>query len=289
MSPQDSPAAVEYKYLLDATGSRQYALKSEDGRPTRHITVATPVGAGSLKPNETVYAFAEGAATTFSGGGMVLAATVYKITTDSDAIAKDMRQAAVEYAVDFSMGGDKGVTYKLTPASEIALKQAGIGDDFPREISGTMSGNGFDERVTGGGLIVPAAKGMGVEMPFPPQHEDGAKFARAAIDKSNVEKPNAANDTATPRAGFYKSDAQTLVEVKDLGAGETLRLVFNFESRRVTEVFTGKAEAALGSYGFAAYDEDALKTAFDRLVELKGTPRALETSKPSRVPASKPA
>jgi hypothetical protein len=284
MASQDSPAAVEYKYLLDATGARQYALKSEDGRPTRHITVATPVGAGSLKPNETIYAFAEGAATTFSGGGMVLAATVFKITTDSDAIAKDMRQAAVEYAVDFSMSGDKAVTYKLTPASEIALKQAGIGDDFPRELAGAMSGNGFDERVTGGGLIVPAAKGMGVEMPFPPQHEDGAKFARAAIAKQD-----ASNDTQTPRAGFYKSDAQTLVEVKDLGSGETLRLVFNFESRRVTEVFTGKAEAALGSYGFAAYDEDALKTAFDKLVELKGTPRALENTKPVRVQATKPA
>ncbi len=130
---------------------------------------------------------------------------------------------------------------------------------------------------------MPAAKGMGVEMPFPPQHEDGAKFVRAA-----VEKTSSANDASAPRAGFYKADAQTLVEVKDLGAGESLRLVFNFESRRVTEVFTGKAEAALGSYGFSAYDEDALKTAFDRLVELKGTPRALETAKPARLATAKP-
>ncbi len=285
MGSPDSHAAVEYKYLLDGTGSRQYALRIEDGRPTKKVTVATPVGAGSLKPDETVYAFAEGASTTFSGGGMVLSATVYKISTDSDGIPKDMRQAAIEYAVDFSMNGDKGVTYKLTPNSEMALQQAGIGDDFPRELSGSIAGNGFDEQVTGSGLIMPGVKSMGVELPFPPQHESGANLARAAIE--NAAAPPA-NDPAAPRAGFYKSDAQTLVEVKDLGSGETLRLVFNFESRRVTEVFTGKAEAALGSYGFAAYDEDALKTAFDKLVELKGTPRALETAAPARLATVKP-
>ena len=283
MGSPDSPAAVEYKYLLDGTGSRQYALRIEDGRATKKITVATPVGAGSLKPDETIYAFAEGASTTFSGGGMVLSATVYKISTDSDGIPKDMRQAAVEYAVDFSMSGDKGVTYKLLPNSEMALQQAGIGDDFPRELSGNIAGNGFDEKVTGSGLIMPGVKSMGVELPFPPQHESGANLARAAIEN---ETP--ANDVARPRAGFYKSDAQTLVEVKDLGSGESLRLVFNFESRRVTEIFTGKAEAALGSYGFTAYNEDALKAAFDKLVELKGTPRALETAKPARLATAKP-
>jgi hypothetical protein len=285
MSSPDSPSTVDYKYLLDATGSRQYAVKVEDGRPTKKITVATPVGAGALQPNETIYAFAEGAATTYNAGGMSLAATVYKITTGSDGIPKDLRQASVEFAVSFSMGGDKGVTYKLSPASEAALAQAGIGADFPRELSGTMAGNGFNERETTGGLIVPAGKSsFGADLPFPPQHEAGANFARAA-----VENETPANDAARPRAGFYKSDAQTLVEVKDLGAGETLRLVFNFESRRVTEVFTGKAEAALGSYGFDAYDPDALKNAFDKLVELKGSPRAPENSKPARLATAKPA
>lgn len=285
MASPDSPAAVDYKFLLDATGARQYALKIEDGRPSKKVTVASPVGAGSLQPNETIYAFAENAATTFNAGGMALSATVYKITTGSDGIPKDLRQASVEFAVCFSMSGDKGVTYTLTPGSEAALAQAGIGADFPRELSGTMAGNGFDERETTGGLIVPAGKSaFNADLPFPPQHEAGANFARAA-----VENENPANDASRPRAGFYKSDAQTLVEVKDLGSGETLRLVFNFESRRVTEVFTGKAEAALGSYGFAAYDEDALKNAFDKLVELKGTPRALENAKPTRVATAKPA
>ena len=284
MASTDSPSAVDYKFLLDATGARQYALKIEDGRPSKKITVATPVGAGALQPNETVYAFAEGGATTFNAGGMALATTVYKITTGSDGIPKDMRQASVEFAVSFSMGGDKGVTYKLSPASEAALTQAGIGADFPREISGTLAGNGFDERETTGGLIMPAAKSaFGADLPFPPQHEEGAKFARAA-----VEHETPANDAAKPRAGFYKADAQTLVEVKDLGAGESLRLVFNFESRRVTEIFSGKAEAALGSYGFDAYDADALKTAFDKLVELKGAPRAPENSKPARLATAKP-
>lgn len=285
MSSPDSPSSVGYKFLLDATGARQYALKMEDGRPSKKITVATPVGAGSLQPNEIVYAFAENGATTFNAGGMALATTVYKITTGSDGIPKDLRQASVEFAVSFSMAGDKGVTYKLSPASEAALAQAGIGADFPREISGTLSGNGFDERETTGGLIVPAAEksAFGADLPFPPQHEAGAKLARAA-----VENETPANDAAAPRAGFYKADAQTLVEVKDLGQGESLRLVFNFESRRVTEIFTGKAEAALGSYGFDAYDPDALKTAFDKLVELKGNPRAPENSKPAKLATARP-
>ena len=285
MASTDSPSAVDYKYLLDATGSRQYALRVEDGRPTKKVTVATPVGAGALKPNETIYAFAEETAMSYATGGMVLGATLYKIVTDSDGIPKDMRQASVEFAVEFSMGADKGVTYKLTPGSDVALAQANIGDDFPRELTGSLAGNGFDEKVTGGGLIVPSTKSMGIDMPFPPQHETGASFVRAAVENANP----AANDAARPAAGFYKSDAQTLVEVKDLGAGESLRLVFNFESRRVTEIFTGKAEAALGSYGFDAYDADALKNAFDKLVELKGAPRTLENSKPARVPAAKPA
>lgn len=81
------------------------------------------------------------------------------------------------------------------------------------------------------------------------------------------------------------ADDQTLVVTKKLDAlGGQLKLVFNFEARRVTEIFTTYAmgervpQAAMLSHRFEDYDAEALKTAFDALVALGGRPRPVQST-----------
>lgn len=89
------------------------------------------------------------------------------------------------------------------------------------------------------------------------------------------------------RDRFTAPDAQTLVETKPLDAqGSRLRLVFNFETRRVTEIYdsaTGRDAAAMTSHSFDDYDPDSLKSAFERLAQLGGHPKPLSGHKPASI------
>ncbi|MBI1215305.1 MAG: hypothetical protein GC185_05730 [Alphaproteobacteria bacterium] len=95
---------------------------------------------------------------------------------------------------------------------------------------------------------------------------------------------------------FVKVDEQTLSETKRLDShGNALKLVFNFESRRVTEIFTGpateeKPQGAMLSHRFDDYEPAALKAAFDKLVALGGHPRPPEAAaRLDKAPMEKPA
>jgi hypothetical protein len=99
------------------------------------------------------------------------------------------------------------------------------------------------------------------------------------------------------RERFVKADDQTLVETKPLdGQGNSLKLVFNFEARRVTEIFSSPAvegqQSAMVSHRFEDYAPQALQKAFDRLVSLGGRPRAPTAESPTqeidKAPLQKP-
>jgi hypothetical protein len=97
---------------------------------------------------------------------------------------------------------------------------------------------------------------------------------------------------ALARNNSYKVDAETLMEEKyvpDAKGGTVLKTVFNFQARRVQEIYESAPGApVVNTVPFAAYDAAALTLARDKLVRLGGSPRELETA-PEKPRLAKPA
>jgi len=271
-----------YRYLMDATGSRQYAVRYDNGmvRPPLQVFDAAEGGKGSFRPNETIFAFDDELQNKpGKDGAMIVSTVAYQITTNADGKPVNLKQIGIDYEMTFSV--DVAVpkaVYKLTPDSERRMKDSGFKETFPSTILTPLGSNGFDMRTTASGLVLPGNSAVAAA-PFLQSHPDNAALtARALLEKTVPPVAPVVPRKPAADARFHKADAQTLVEKKNLGDGETLKITFNFESRRVTESVKG---AGLTSIGFEDYDQTALESAFKTLQDMGGTPRPLEGKKPS--------
>lgn len=257
------------RFLVDATGDRQYALNFKDGKPVQPVRVFSAFeGDDAFKPNETVFAFDDGVAIgSTSAGGITVKATAYQITVGATGRPNNIKTVAVEYDAAFGMdagGAGAPALFTLRAGSKIGLRETGFSDDFPREISGAFANNTMEAEQTAGGLFLPAHE-ISTGLAFPPQHPQGANMAREGVKNA---------PEAESGAGFKMVDEQTLSETKDLGSGERLKIIFNFEAQRVNEVYTVPHQPpAITGHAFAEHDADSVDAAFNKLKELGGKPK----------------
>ncbi len=280
-----------YRYLMDANNTREYALRYEGGepRPPLDVYAALPREKG-FRPNETVFAFADDSSVQVRDGQPFVQADAFQILIGENGKPSRLTVTQVEYAVSFDTK-DKRFTkavLNVTDESKARLAAEGFLDSFPTRFVYDLD----ETQVTrANGTVTVSQKALDA-LPLPPNHGNFAFLARINKEQALAQEvvrgvkaeKNAAPVAETERAEqtsgsgreYSAPDAQTLVEKKNLGDGDTLKLVFNFESRRVTESVLGQQGVALTSHKFKDYDAEALDAAFAQLQKLGGSPRPME-------------
>jgi hypothetical protein len=176
---------------------------------------------------------------------------------------------------------DISVMFDLSPETRNLMSSQGFAQDFPKMFTHRLDAKskGIEKTRSGVTVGIEAVKAL----PFVPGHEGGAALARAAT----AEKGEAAFEPGRPKRVVRRADDQTLVETKSLGDGSVLKIVFNFESRRMTEIYEGASHrTSMTGYAFADVDRDTLEAAWTALSGLGGKPRPLEDKKFKSLKAS---
>ena len=276
-----------YRYLVDATDSRQYALRYEDGAPRPPIDVyAVMPREKGFRANEVVFALDdEFKVTTRKDGSLAVETTAYQFLTDDKGVVRKLTLTPVDFNVTLDTSAPVAMAVlTLSGDARATMAEESFAQGFPRRFTYPLE----DDQVTRApsGATVDAA--VVKTFSLPPHQKGGAFLARvgvhqavgAAIARELLPPKEQPPKTSAPAQkqgnGFSSPDAQTLVEKKDLGDGDTLKIVFNFESRRVTESVLSAKGVALTSHKFKDYDDTALESAFAQLQKLGGSPRPLE-------------
>lgn len=89
---------------------------------------------------------------------------------------------------------------------------------------------------------------------------------------------------------FTAVDEQTLAESKQLPGKDTLKILFNFSSRRVSETYevAGTKHVNQQNFSFAEYDSEALEAAREKLIALGGKPAEIRPELKGKPPLTKP-
>ncbi|MDI1228152.1 MAG: hypothetical protein PSY14_10755 [bacterium] len=276
-----------YRYLVDAANTRQYALRFDAGQPKPPFDIyAVMPRENGFRANETVFAFDDEKKITAKGDRLVAELTAYQVNIGDTGNPRKLFVASVEYDIAAEVDNAPQITLTLTEASRTQLAAEGFSADFPAAFTYQIDPENFRHKQGGGAELRP---GVLESLPVPPHQEGGAFLARISMQQKvaqaiarEVKQDAAAKNTDV--RDYAAPDAQTLVEKKTLGDGDTLKIVFNFESRRVTESVFNDKGVALASHKFADYDLDALDTAFAQLKKMGGTPRPLNDGKKPGLP-----
>lgn len=269
-----------FRYLMDANNGRQYAIQFDNGKPKKPIRVfAANPGQAKFAPNETVFALDDEFEVTMQSGKPKVSTVMTQIITGEKGEPRSLKLQGVEYDVTFTTGETSPkIVYTLSAHSAAELKNYGFDVSLPKSFSSVLQQQDMTAMLSG------AAGGVKdglANLPFPPHHYGGALIARMADPAGDV-APAApiaqARKPTPPLSPWSKADDQTLVHVKGIGNGEKLKTVFDFEARRVTEVYAGQG-AAMTGHSFAEHDPAALEDARQKLVELQGKPRPLDDKK----------
>jgi ATP-dependent Clp protease ATP-binding subunit ClpC len=175
-----------YRFLVDATDSREYAVRYNNGRPSKPLHVfAQDQREASFKRNETVFAFDDATVEyTPNGAGKVTLSTVgFQITTGPDAEPNNIKQVGLDYDVSFkATAAGLEISYKLTPASVESLEETGLDGKFPAEFKDTLDPNdpGIGRTANGQPAVTAA---LLRNLSFPPHRmSTEAIFARRSIE-----------------------------------------------------------------------------------------------------------
>ena len=278
-----------YRYLVDVADSRQFALRYEDGAPRPPVSVhAVNAKENGFGANETVFALDdEFKVTTQKDGSLKLETSAFQMLTDDKGAVRRLTVTPVDYEVTIdTSGATPQAVLTMSGDARAVMAEENFSSGFPRRFAYPLDPSQLTQGSDGKpGVAAEVVQGFA----FPPHQKGGAFLARfsaqhdvaaAVLREITPPKPEAAKPAApaapVKSAAFSSPDAQTLVEKKDLGDGDTLKIIFNFESRRVTESVLGPKGVALTSHKFKDYDETALESAFAQLQKLGGTPRPLE-------------
>lgn len=285
---QDSEKGFSgYRYLVDATDSRQYALRYEDGAPRPPIDVyAVMPKEKGFRANEVVFALDdEFRVTTRKDGSLAVETTAYQFLTDDKGVVRRLTETPVDFDVTLDTSNPVAMAVlTLSGDARATMAEENFTSGFPRRFTYPLEDDQVTRKPDGAVIEASVVKTLSL----PPHQKGGAFLARVGVHQAvgaavarellppKEQPPKPAAPAPKDTRGFSSPDAQTLVEKKDLGDGDTLKIVFNFESRRVTEsVFSAKG-VALTSHKFRDYDETALEAAFQQLQKLGGSPRPLE-------------
>ncbi|MEZ0260143.1 MAG: AAA family ATPase [Alphaproteobacteria bacterium] len=177
-----------YRYLTDATDSRQYAVRFDNGRPTKPFQVfALDPRESRFKPNETVFALDDDTEIKSVGGKTRISTTAYQVSINAAADPTGMKFVGVEYDVSFDFQpGDFRVKYTLTKESQAALADIGMDAGFPKTFSDKLSptSRGLQKDAAGNILIDPSVLR---NLSFPPHHDGGAIIARQNLEMTSTE------------------------------------------------------------------------------------------------------
>ena len=289
-----------YRYLLDTDDSLQFALRYEYGQPRPPVQVyAVMTKEKGFRANEVVFALDdEFKVTTRKDGSLAVETTAYQFLTDDKGVVRRLTLTPVDFDVTLDTSAPVAVAVlTLSGDARATMAEENFASGFPRRFTYPLE----DEQVTRSAGVASIDASVVQTFSLPPQHKGGAFLARVGVyqsvgaaiaellpPKEQPQQPAAPAPAAKESKSFSSPDAQTLVEKKDLGDGDTLKIVFNFESRRVTESVFSARGVALTSHKFRDYDETALQSAFAQLQKLGGTPRPLEgVKKPATVKTPK--
>lgn len=281
-----------YRYLLDVADSRQFALRYENDQPRPPIDVyAVLPREKGFRANEIVFALDdEFRVTTKKDGSLSVETTAYQLLTDDQGVVRKLTLTPVDFDVTLDTSAPVAMAVlTLSGDARATMAEENFTSGFPRrftypledeQVTRTAGGASIDASVVKTFSLPPHQKGGAFLARVGVHHSLGAALARELLPPKEQPQQAAAPAPASKESKSFSSpDAQTLVEKKDLGDGDTLKIVFNFESRRVTESVLSAKGVALTSHKFRDYDATALESAFAQLQKLGGTPRPLETAK----------
>jgi hypothetical protein len=280
MSSDGAPGGYSgYRFLQDTANDRQYSVRYENDRPVKPVKVfAATAEAAVLKPNETVFALDDESDLVGDGGKAQRRVMAFQLEANANGEVQKLKVLGIVYDLDFRRNADKtvAVTYQLSQDSAAQLAACGFSKDFPRSFADVLEESDYVSSEDGKGARVDA-RVLG-NLAFPPHHEGGALIARQSVPGMPAAKAD-----LTEGGKYSKLDAQTLQETKPLGGKATLRLLFNFETQRVTEIYKNSTDktVAITSNGFDGYSAESLEKAFNKLTAMGGKPSALPENLPS--------
>lgn len=274
MAMKDGEAGFHgYRYLLDASGTEEYAVRFDNGKPTKPILVFDAQSPGASFPaNATIFALDDETEIASGPRGSRLSTTLFQITTDANGVPRNLKMCSCDYDIRLTANGsDVAVSYELSQASQIMLSNMDFSPKVPKQFTGRM--NAVEAKAWRHGASVMVDPAQLRQLPFPPHHAGGALLARTSADATKDVVTAAA---AVVSSAYTKVDAQTLMETKKLGGGEKLKIIFDFEARRVTEIVETSSKMAMTGHSFDEHDHDALDKAYQQLVDLKGAPKPID-------------
>lgn len=256
-----------HRFLMDAANARQYAVPFVDGQPKAGISIFTPDGKNqAFAPNDVILAFDDDAEISISPGKAKLSVSLFQIRTDGEGVPANMKICGCEYMISAAQRpGGVEIAYELSPASILDLAQRNLAAKVPPKFITQVSAAALGVSSSGDRTTVSEAA-IG-RIPFPPHHPEATRGIRQMI-------------VNPPATSYARAGDQTLEQTTPLSGGEKLKTLFDFEARRVTEIFDGgKDKVAIAGHSFDEHDRGALEKAYQRLIDLRGKPRPLDDKK----------
>ena len=266
------------RYLVDVTNSRQYVVRFDNGRPRPPVNVfAGEKQDEGFKPNEVIFALDDEFDFDTSSNNARITTTAFQIWTGEEGKPKGLKFCEVSYEVQFQMTkGGMEATFELSNASKIKMADMGFDRTFPKIFTTQLDATGPGITRHGNSIFVDPQ--LIKSLSLPPHQDGGALLARMGVEATQGAKP----EQKRPHTfrTFKMADEQTLIETKTLDGNSKMKLVFNFEARRVSEIYetVGKEPSNFG-YSFADVDREALEENFKRLTDMGGKPKPLDGKK----------
>lgn len=173
MAYEDQDDFTGYRFLLDASNSREFALRFEDGMPVKGglSIFAGDVREAKVAPNEVFYAFDDNMKKVKRGNDIFIKTVAYQFTADATGKQFSGKEPVeIEYSVHVSrdMQDNLIVRYLMTEESEDALIAKGYNANFPVDLRQHMP--------------IGQQSVSSSDLQFPPSHDaDKAYTARANV------------------------------------------------------------------------------------------------------------
>lgn len=247
------------RFLLDTQSRRQFAVDFDRGRPSSKIEA---VG-GAFKAGETIFALDDEREISVKDGKATANTTLFQISVGHDGKPRNLKLVGVSFDVSLHQGPPHfRLEFRLKDESAKELARMGFDRSYPRV---------FTQRADSASKhFQRTPQGYTVDLRF---------FDNICLLEQHGLRASSARTGVTllqPAAPLYPDsklvDARTLSITKDMEDGK-LRTVFNFETKRVTEIFFGADGNAkvMNGYAFRDYGDEALDAASVRLGALGGT------------------
>lgn len=251
------------RFLLDVKSGRQFVVDFEGGRPSSKID---SIG-GAFRAGETIFALDDQTEFNVRDGVATANTTMFQISVGHDGKPRNLKLLGVAFDVSLRQGPPHfTLEFRLKDEAVLGLSRMGFDRNFPRVL--TQRADSSSKHFTR------TPQGYKVDLRFfdnvslLEQHGIRASSARTGVTLLQPSKP------LYPDSSLV--DSRTLAVTKDMEDGR-LRTVFNFETKRVTEIYLGAdgKQAAMAGYAFRDYGEEALHMAATRLSALGGAPGEL--------------